>query len=387
MSRTIARARSETGDPLLLTPGPLTTALSVKEVMLHDWGARDSTFISINNFILKRVTEIANGGTKYVTVPIQGSGSFGVEAMLTTFVPSTGRVLILINGQYGERAKRICKIANRKYTVYRTPEDKIPDFEAVQRVLKRVPSITHIFLVHCETTSGILNPLEEIAELARTYRKRLLIDAISSFGAIPLDARVLNFDALVASPNKCLEAIPGVAFVVCRNESLKKTKGNATTLVLDLHDQWRNFAKTDQYRFTPPIHVIVSLSQALQEFAREGGAAGRLGRYQENCRLLVRGMRILGFEPFLPDCLQGPMVVTFRMPTAARFVFSTFYNNLKERGFIIYPGKLKVAKSFQIGCMGHLYPEDMRNLLVAVRETLTEMKVALASAVSEASET
>jgi 2-aminoethylphosphonate-pyruvate transaminase len=368
-------ARSETGDPLLLTPGPLTTAKSVKEVMVHDWGSRDATFLRINREVLTRLPEIVNGGTDYVTVPMQGSGTFAVEAMLTTFVPPKGKVLLLINGAYGQRAKRICEIAGRKVMVHETPEDTPPNLAVVERLLRRSRTITHIFAVHCETTSGILNPIAEIGALARKHGKRLLVDAMSAFGALPLDAAAIGFDAVAASSNKCIEGVPGLGFVICRRDALAATKGNATTLVLDLHDQWQNFERTGQYRFTPPIHVIVSFHQALTEFFAEGGVAGRGRRYAENGRILIEGMRALGFATLLPDRLQAPIIVTFRMPADPRFAFQEFYDRLKDRGYVIYPGKLTVADSFRIGCIGRLYPEHMRGALSAVREILDEMGV------------
>jgi 2-aminoethylphosphonate-pyruvate transaminase len=374
------RGLSETGDPLLLTPGPLTTSRRVKEVMVHDWGSRDTTFLTINREVLAQLVTIVNGGNDYVTVPMQGSGTFAVEAMLTTFVPKDGKVLLVINGAYGQRAKRICEIARRKVAVYETPEDTPPDLAALEKILKRAPAITHVFVVHCETTSGIRNPLEEIAKLCARYRKRLLIDSMSAFGALPLDAHEIDFDAVAASSNKCIEGVPGLGFVICRKASLEKCKSNATTLVLDLHDQWSNFVKTGQYRFTPPIHVIVAFHQALTEFFAEGGVAGRGARYAENCRVLIEGMRALGFEPLLAERLQAPIIVTFRMPQDRKFVFQTFYDRLKERGYVIYPGKLTVADSFRIGCIGRLYPEQMRGALAAIAEILGEMGVDLKKA-------
>jgi 2-aminoethylphosphonate-pyruvate transaminase len=368
-------AASETGDPLLLTPGPLTTSKRVKEVMVHDWGSRDATFLRINDEVLARVRDVVHGGEDFVTVPMQGSGTFAVEAMLTTFVPRDGTVLLLINGAYGQRAKRICEIAGRTLIVHETPEDTAPNLAELERMLASTPAITHVFAVHCETTSGILNPIAEIAALSARYGKRLLIDAMSAFGALPVDARELAFDAVAASSNKCIEGIPGLGFVICRKAALAQTARNATTLTLDLHDQWRNFERTGQYRFTPPIHVIVSFHQALEEFLAEGGVAGRGGRYAENCRVLIDGMRTLGFEPLLPDRLQAPIIVTFRMPADPRFVFQAFYDKLKDRGYVIYPGKLTVAESFRIGCIGRLYPDHLRGAVAAVADILREMGV------------
>jgi 2-aminoethylphosphonate-pyruvate transaminase len=371
----ITPAVSDTGDPLLLTPGPLTTGKRVKEVMVHDWGSRDAAFLKINSDVLARLPEIVNGAGDYVTVPMQGSGTFAVEAMLTTFVPPTGTVLLLINGAYGHRAKKILDIARRGVVVHETPEDTPPDLAAVERILKDTPAITHIFTVHCETTSGVLNPIADIGALARKYRKSYLIDSMSAFGALPLDAQAIGPDAIAASSNKCIEGVPGLGFVICRKSALEQTAGNATTLVLDLHDQWKNFEKTGQYRFTPPIHVIVSFHQALMEFFEEGGQPGRGKRYAENCKVLIDGMRALGFEPLLSDNLQAPIIVTFRMPADPRFRFQEFYDRLKERGYVIYPGKLTVADSFRVGCIGRLYPDHMRGALAAIRDILDELGV------------
>jgi 2-aminoethylphosphonate-pyruvate transaminase len=370
-------ATSETGDPLLLTPGPLTTSKSVKQVMVHDWGSRDAGFIAINRAVLKRLPELIDGSDDFVTVPMQGSGTFAVEAMLTTFVPPEGEVLVLINGAYGHRAKRILDIARRATVVHETPEDTPPDLAEVERILAQSRTITHVFAVHCETTSGILNPVERIAELCERHDKRLLIDAMSAFGAIPLDAQTTRFDAVAASSNKCIEGVPGLGFVLCRKAALSQTSGNATSLVLDLFDQHQALERTGQYRFTPPIHVIVAFHQALEEHAAEGGVAGRGGRYRENCRILVDGMRGMGFATLLPDELQAPIIVTLHMPTDPRFDFQRFYDGLKARGYVIYPGKLTVADSFRIGCIGRLTAEHMQGALAAVREVLEELGLAV----------
>jgi 2-aminoethylphosphonate-pyruvate transaminase len=373
------RASSETGDPLLLTPGPLTTSRAVKQVMVHDWGSRDAEFIRINRAVLDRITEIAGGVGTHATVGMQGSGTFAVEGMLTSFVPRNGKVLLIVNGAYGKRATKICEIAGRAFSVLETPEDTPPDLKKLEATLEQDKAVTHVFIVHCETTSGILNPVKEIAAIVARHGRRLLVDAMSAFRAVALDAKTVQYDALAASSNKCLEGVPGMGFVICRIEALKAAKGNATTLVLDLHDQWQAMEKTGQWRFTPPIHVIVSLNKAIEEYLTEGGVAGRGGRYSNNCRILVDGMRALGFRTLLPDELQAPIIVTFHMPADPNFVFQTFYDRLKDRGYVIYPGKLTVADSFRIGCIGRLDANHMRGALAAVREILTEMGVSRCS--------
>ncbi|MBI1776105.1 MAG: 2-aminoethylphosphonate--pyruvate transaminase [Proteobacteria bacterium] len=376
MSTAPPRAASETGDSLLLTPGPLTTSATVKQAMLHDWGSRDAAFIRINREVLERLTELAGATGTYTTVPLQGSGTFAVEAMLTTFVPRKGgKVLLLVNGAYGKRAARICDIAGLDHAVQETAENVPPSPAALATRLEAEPGITHVFVVHCETTSGILNPLAEIAQVVRRFGRRLLVDAMSAFGAIAIDARRLGFEALAASSNKCLEGVPGMGFVICRKETLAAASGNARTLSLDLHDQWAALEKTEQWRFTPPIHVIVALHQALAEHRAEGGIAGRCQRYTGNCRRLVDGMRRMGFHTLLPDGLQAPIIVTFRTPADPRFVFQAFYDRLKERGYVIYPGKLTVADSFRIGCIGRIGAEHMDGALQAIDAVLTEMGV------------
>lgn len=375
---------SETGDPLLLTPGPLTTSRSVKAVMVHDWGSRDAAFLKINREVLERLPEIVNASGGFVTVPMQGSGTFAVEAMLTTFVPRDGKCLVLINGAYGQRAKKILNIAGRAACVHETAEDTPPDLAAIDAMLAADSAITHVFAVQCETTSGIWNPIAELGEIVARHGRRLLIDAMSAFGALALDAQKLTFDAVAASSNKCIEGVPGLGFVICRETVIAETEGNSTTLVLDLHDQWRNFVKTGQYRFTPPIHVIVSFHQALMEFFEEGGQPGRGGRYARNAEVLISGMRDLGFEVLLPAELQAPIIVTFLMPDHTGFHFQTFYDRLKALGYVIYPGKLTVADTFRIGCIGRLKEGHMRDALGAIEAVMREMGVELRGAVSAA---
>lgn len=368
-------AASETGDPLLLTPGPLTTSAAVKQAMVHDWGSRDAEFLRINRMVLDSIVALAGGQGTHVTVPVQGSGTFAVEAMITSFVPRSGKLLVLINGAYGQRALRIAHIAGRATATLETPEDTPPDLAQLERMLSEDKDITHVFAVHCETTSGILNPITEIAATVARQGRRLLVDSMSAFGALEIDARTVRYDALAASSNKCLEGVPGLGFVVCRNEALAECKGNATTLVLDLFDQADAFARTGQYRFTPPIHVIVALGKAIEEHAAEGGVVGRGKRYRDNAKVLIDGMRAMGFRTLLGENLQAPIIVTFHMPTDPKFVFQRFYDSLKDRGYVIYPGKLTVAESFRIGCIGRLYPADMNGALAAVREVLDEMRV------------
>ncbi len=361
-----AAAASPSGDPYLLTPGPLTTSLSVKQAMLHDYGSRDAAFIDLNARILERLVAIVDGQGTHVAVPLQGSGTFVVEAMIGNFVPADGKLLVLINGAYGKRIARICDYYKRAYEVQETAEDIPVDTAALDAKLDADAAITHVAVVHCETTSGILNPLVQVADIVARHGRRLLIDSMSAFGALPLDAREIAFDAVVASSNKCLEGAPGMGFCVAREAALTETEGNSPSLVLDLYDQWRSMQANRQWRFTPPTHVLLAFDQALSEHEAEGGVDGRGGRYRDNCELLVSGMRALGFETLLPDELQAPIIVTFRMPTNPEFDFEAFYDGLKDQGYVIYPGKLTVADSFRMGCIGRLGREQIQGALDAV---------------------
>src|SRR6266850_1380814 len=344
-------------DPFLLTPGPLTTTRATKEAMLRDWGSRDGAFIAMNARVRRRLTELVNGDGSHTCVPLQGSGTFVVEAMIGTLVPPTGKLLVLVNGAYGRRMVRMCEYYRRACVVQETAEDQPADPAALDAALARDPGVTHVVVVHCETTSGVLNPVEEIAAVTARHGRRV------------------PFDALVASANKCLEGVPGVGFAIIRREALEETRGRAPSLSLDLHDQWVAMEKNGQWRFTPPTHVLAALDRALDQHAAEGGVAGRGARYRRNCALLVDGLRGMGFETLLPDRLQAPIIVTVRMPADPKFHFETFYERLNQRGYVIYPGKLTVADSFRIGCIGALGEGEMRGALQAIREVVAELGV------------
>lgn len=362
-------------DPWLLTPGPLTTSLTVKQAMLHDFGSRDARFIEINRRMRERLLEIIGGLRTHVCVPLQGSGTFVVEAMLVNFVPKHGKVLLLVNGAYGGRMKTICDYHGRAVEVLEWPEDQPVAAGVVDEKLDADTEITHVAVVHCETTTGILNPMREISEVVARHGRGLLIDSMSAFGALPVDCSELRFDAVVASSNKCLEGVPGMGFCLAERSALERSRGNSDSLCLDLHAQWQGLENNGQWRFTPPTHCILAFDRALDEFQEEGGVAGRGGRYRQNCRVLVDGMRRLGFETLLPDELQAPIIVTFRMPADPAFDFKVFYDQLSELGYIIYPGKLTVAESFRMGCIGRLDTSHMQGAVDAVAHVMQRMGV------------
>jgi len=363
--------------PYLLTPGPLTTSATVKAAMQRDWGSRDEAFIAMTKQVRDRLTAMANATATHVCVPLQGSGTFAVEAMLGTLVPPQGKLLVLVNGAYGRRMVDMARVMGRSVAALTWPEDRAVEPCTLQERLADDPSVTHVAVVHCETTSGILNPLEEVAKVVASHHLPLLVDSMSAFGALALDATNVPFAGLAASANKCLEGVPGMGFVLVRRELLEKCAGNAGSLSLDLFAQWQGFENNGQWRFTPPVQVLAALAQALDEHEAEGGVAGRGTRYARNHEVLVSGMERLGFRCLLPRAAQAPIIVTFHMPTNPRFNFKEFYERLRGKGFVIYPGKLTVAESFRIGCIGRIGEEEILAALAAIDDVLKEMGVVL----------
>jgi 2-aminoethylphosphonate-pyruvate transaminase len=362
-------------DPILLTPGPLTTALQTRMAMLRDWGSWDSHFNAITAVVRERVLAIADASESHVCVPMQGSGTFSVEAAVNTLVPRDGHLLVLINGAYGKRLAKLAQMMERRTSVFETAEDVQTTAADVERLLAGDPSITHVGLIHCETSTGILNPLREIAEVVARHRRRLIVDAMSSFGALPIDARTMPFDALIAASGKCIEGPPGMGFVIARKSALERCAGNSSSLSLDLHDQWQYMEKTTQWRYTPPTHVVAAFAAALESFAAEGGQPARLARYTQNCETLVLGMAELGFKPFLDPRIQAPIIVTFHAPADSRYSFRAFYDCVREKGFILYPGKLTQVETFRVGCIGAIGHDEMRHAVNAIRDSLAEMKI------------
>ena len=362
---------------LLFTPGPLTTSVTVKEAMLVDKGSRDIEFIDVVAGI--RQTLLAMGCVSreqgYEAVLIPGSGTFGLEAVVSSITAPDGKWLVVVNGAYGERIAGIAKRHGIAVTILRYAENESPRACAVDRELTADPTVTHVAVVHCETTTGILNRVDEIGAVVRRHERIYVLDSMSAFGGIPFDVGTAEVDFLISSANKCIEGVPGFSFVIGKRDRLLATEGWARTISLDLLAQWRGLEKNGQFLFTPPTHVLLAFSQALAELEQEGGVAARAERYQANHDVLVQGMRQLGFETFIPDELQSAIITTFQYPAHERFEFDGFYTGLSRRGFLIYPGKITATDCFRIGTIGQLFPRDVDALLQAIRETLAELEV------------
>ncbi len=362
-------------DPILLTPGPLTTSLQTKAAMLRDWGSWDSNFNAVTARVRERLLAIVNGAPTHVCVPMQGSGTFSIEAAVNTLVPRNGHVLVLVNGAYGQRMARLTAMMGRKLSTFETADGVPTTAGDVARALDADPSITHVGLIHCETSTGILNPLQEIASVVAARGKSLIVDAMSSFGALPIDAARIPFDALIAASGKCVEGPPGMGFVFVRKSVLETCAGNSTSLSLDLHDQWTYMEKTTQWRYTPPTHIVIALDAALEQYRQAGGQPTRLARYTANYETLIAGMKEMGFTAFLDPKIQAPIIVTFHAPADARYAFKAFYDKVRDKGFVLYPGKLTQVETFRVGCIGAIGPDEMRHAVNAVRDALRELGI------------
>jgi 2-aminoethylphosphonate-pyruvate transaminase len=360
-------------DKILLTPGPLTTTLRTKLAMLKDWGSWDADFNAVTASVRASLLNVIHGTESHVVVPLQGSGTFSVEAAVATLVPRDGHVLVLDNGAYCKRAARLTNLMGRRCTVLDFDEAQPVSAAVLGERLKTDASITHVILIHCETGAGVLNPLQAVADVCAAEGKGLIVDAMSSFGALEIDAGKTRFDALIAASGKCLEGVPGMGFVFIRKAVLDGCAGQSQSLAMDLHDQYIYMEKTGQWRFTPPTHVVVALHEAIAQFEAEGGQPARLARYTRNFEVLVSGMAQLGFKPFLDPAVQSPIIVTFHAPAHLKYDFKSFYAAVRAHGFLLYPGKLTQIETFRVGCIGAIGPDDIEQAVHAVALALKDL--------------
>lgn len=363
----------------LLTPGPLTTTDTVKREMLVDRCTWDDDYKVVTQKIRRQLLELAHvSEDDYTTVLMQGSGTFGVESVLTSVVGDQDKVLICSNGAYGKRMTDICAHSRVPFVHYAQDYDKVPDAAHVAWLLEQDPSITHVAMVHSETTSGILNDIQSVGKVVRDAGKTFIVDAMSSFGGVDIPVADWGIDFLVSSANKCIQGVPGFSFILCRRDKLLASEGKARSLSLDLLDQWKGMEKDGKWRFTSPTHVVLAFSKALDELAQEGGIPARSRRYTENNRLLIEKMRAMGFATYIDGSHQGPIITTFFYPAGVSFRFEEFYRYIKERGYAIYPGKLTEIDTFRIGNIGEIYPEDIDNLTGIIAAFLKERKEQIA---------
>lgn len=367
-------------DSALFTPGPLTTSRTVKQAMLRDLGSRDGQFIFLVADIRKRLLELGQASEdNYTAVIMQGSGTFGIEAVLSSIIPRDGKLLVIVNGAYGERMVQIAEKHSIPVLVLQCPENQVPKIELLEEILTGNSPITHVAVVHCETTTGLINPIRELGEIVKKHNAIYIVDAMSSFGGYEIPTEEWMIDYLISSSNKCIEGVPGFSFILAKKELLKKTQGVARTLALDLLAQWEGLEKNGQFRFTPPIQVLMAFHQALLELEDEGGIPARAERYRRNYRMTLDEMLKIGFKPYLEVENRGYIITSFRYPEHPNFLFNSFYQKLSEKGCVIYPGKLSNENCFRIGHLGRLDQSDVFLLISAVKETLVEMNIDLVS--------
>lgn len=348
----------------LLTPGPLTTTDTVKQVMMEDHCTWDDDYKQITQRIRSKLLELAHvSAEEYTAVLMQGSGTFGVESTLTSSVGKNGKLLIAANGAYGERMEDIAKHAGLNYKILNFHYNQTPDAAVIAAELENDPGITHVAMVHSETTSGILNDIASVAKVVKAAGKTFIVDAMSSFGGVEIPVEELGIDFIISSANKCIQGVPGFSFIICRRSALKKCEGQAVSLSLDLYDQWKGMEKDGKWRYTSPTHVVLAFAQALDELEAEGGIPARNCRYADNNRMLIAGMEKLGFRTYIDKEIQGPFITTFFYPENANFSFEEMYTFVKERGYAIYPGKLTDADTFRLGNIGEIYAEDVEKII------------------------
>ena len=362
-------------DKPLFTPGPLTTSLTVKQAMLRDVGSRDGEFVETVQRVRQQLLKIAgiSQARGYEAILMQGSGTFSIESVISSVMPADGKLLVVVNGAYGERINKLARIHDIATIVLEYRENELPRIGDIDAAL-RDASVAMVAVVHCETTSGIMNPIEEIGRVVKGHNRSYFVDSMSAFGAVPFAFEACQIDYLVSSANKCIEGVPGFGFAICRRDALCETEGRARTLSLDLLAQWKGLESNGQFRFTPPTHAILAFDQALNELEEEGGVAGRAARYGSNHEVLVSGMREMGFVEYVPTELQGHIITSFLYPDHPNFEFERFYSLLNDRGFVIYPGKVTDAECFRIGNIGHLFADDMQSLLIAIKGVMCEME-------------
>lgn len=363
----------------LLTPGPLTTTDTVKQEMLVDRCTWDDDYKAVTQKIRRQLLELAHvSEDDYTAVLMQGSGTFGVESVLTSVVGDQDKVLICSNGAYGKRMTDICTHSRIPFVHYAQDYDKVPDAAHMAQLLAQDSSITHVAMVHSETTSGILNDIQSVGKVVRDAGRTFIVDAMSSFGGVDIPVADWGIDFLVSSANKCIQGVPGFSFILCRRDKLLSSEGKARSLSLDLLDQWKGMEKDGKWRFTSPTHVVLAFSKALDELEAEGGIPARHRRYAENNRLLIEKMRAMGFAPYIDGSRQGPIITTFFYPAGVPFQFSEFYTYIKERGYVLYPGKLTDADTFRVGNIGEIYPEDIEKLASIIAGFLAAHKEEIA---------
>lgn len=352
---------------LLMTPGPLSTTRSVRGAMMRDWCTWDDDYNELVQSIRSSLQLLAGADADYTTVLMQGSGTFSVESVIGTALGPKDKLLVLANGAYGSRIAEIARYLRLPLALLDYGECGAIDLGELKKTLDSDAAISHVAVVHCETTTGRLNDIASVGAIVKGAGKVFIVDAMSSFAGVPMVISDFDIDFLVSSANKCIQGVPGFGFVIARRSIMEQLSGRARSLSLDLYAQWEMMEKGNgKWRYTSPTHTVRAFHQALAELEQEGGVAARAARYRKNQALLVGGMKGLGFECLLMREEQSPIITAFVSPASQKFDFRRFYEQLKASGFVIYPGKVTDIETFRIGNIGDVWPADIERLLQAV---------------------
>jgi 2-aminoethylphosphonate-pyruvate transaminase len=364
---------------ILLNPGPANTSPRVRQALLTpDLCHREPEFFQVMRDCRERLVRLAGGGADWSAVLFTGSGTAAVEATVCSAVPADRGLLVVDNGVYGDRLVRIARAHRIPVEVLRYA-NTVPVRPAdVERTLGAHPGLSHVAVVHHETTTGLLNPVAEVARVAAAAGRRVIVDAMSSLFGEPLALGTDGLDFVTASANKCLQGIPGVAFVLGRRTALEALAGRPPRSVyLDLHGHWTT-QEQDNTPFTPAVQVLHAMREALLELEAEG-VAGRIARYGENCRVLRQGMGRLGLEILVPEGARSHILTTFRLPAGVGY--EALHDAMKRRGYIIYAGQGDLRTyAFRVSNMGTLTPADMERVVAAFADSLAELAAAPAAA-------
>lgn len=352
-------------DTRLFTPGPLNTSAQVRAAMNTDVGSRTPTLSEVTRKIRASLQEIANCSPDYTAVLLQGSGTFALEAMVTSLLTTQEHfVLVVSNGVYGDRIGQICQVHGIKHILLKLETTMPINASLVEEALRQNNKITHIVAVQFETAIGVLNDVNSLLQVAAIHNCEVMIDAMSSFGALPIDYSSPALTAVASSANKCLHSVPGVSFVIVRLEKLLGS-ANPRTISLDLKAQYQEFEKSGQWRFTPPTHALLAFSAAIDEFINAGGIQARLQHYSALNKQLIDGLGAINIHPAIATEYRAPMITTFIINNEM-LSFKFLYNELFKYGLVIYPSSFIQEKSFRVGCIGDINSSDIDELINSI---------------------
>ncbi|MFA5142287.1 MAG: 2-aminoethylphosphonate--pyruvate transaminase [Candidatus Woesearchaeota archaeon] len=361
---------------ILLNPGPATTSDSVKMAqVVPDICPREKEFGELISFVRSHLLKVVNANPEhYSCVLFGGSGTLGVEAVISSVVPLSGKLLIINNGSYGQRQKEIAEVYSIPFYDWKIDSRELPNLDELAKLIDS-EKFTHLSFVHHETTTGLLNPFEQIVSLAKSRGLDVIADTVSSYAGVPIDLSAVPADFIVSTSNKCIQGMAGITFVIGRKDKIEQSKFIKRALYVNLYEQYLYMDKQNQFRFTPPVQTLYALKQAIIEFFKEGGIENRYARYSKNWEVLIKGLEKLNLQWLLPKWFQSKILVSVDYPNSPYFDFNKLHDRLYEKGFTIYPGKIGEYNTFRISTLGDISSKDISNFLSELEKVLSEMNV------------